>query len=128
VKSRRQELQEELKAELRRSAEALFAPNTKSASHLPTAMLRQALRIGFSDTSFAIILNHTPCQCEDLWSILIGIDRVSIVEVPRGHAVDVGAVSIEVVAREAYEKKRLGKQTRRKLKAATELMREKVDA
>lgn len=126
VENHRESPKNELKANLRRTSDALFAADAPPALALPELMLRQALRVGFPDLTFAVVLDHIPEQSEDIWYMLIDVDHVAIIEVPRLRLLDVRDILIQQMTRRSYEKRLLGKQKKRQLRAAIELILERI--
>ncbi len=86
-------------------------------------LLLAALKAVFPWLSFALIVNWIPEQAEDIFWVLIDLDRIATVEVSRLSS-DLADVSVEVLDLNKYKERRLSIENRRKLEVAIDLMRE----
>ncbi|NJP01955.1 hypothetical protein HBH25_13975 [Pseudomonas sp. hsmgli-8] len=86
-------------------------------------LLLAALKAAFPWLSFALIVNWIPEQAEDIFWVLIDLDRIATVEVSRLSS-DLAGVSVEVLDLNKYKERRLSIESRRKLEVAIDLMRE----
>jgi hypothetical protein len=86
-------------------------------------LLLAALKADFPWLSFALIVNWIPEQAEDIYWVLIDLNRIATVEISRLNN-DLAGVSIEVLDLNRYKERRLSIDNRRKLEVAIELMRE----
>jgi hypothetical protein len=86
-------------------------------------LLLAALKANFPWLSFALIVNWIPEQAEDIYWVLIDLDRIAIVEISRLCS-DLADVSVEVVDLNKYKERRLSIDSRPKLEVAIDLMRE----
>ncbi|MGE8567936.1 MAG: hypothetical protein ACN6PV_15790 [Achromobacter sp.] len=105
-----------VQADLLSSMASMFSGGTNP-------LLLAALKTAFPWLSFALIVNWIPEQAEDIYWVLIDLNRIATVEIPRSSN-DVIGVSVEVLDINIYKERRLSIDSRRKLEAAIELMRE----
>ena len=86
-------------------------------------LLLAALEAAFPWLSFALIVNWIPEQAEDIYWVLIDLDRIATVEISRLSS-DLADVSVEVLDLNKYKERRLSIENRRKLEVAIDLMRD----
>jgi len=106
---------DQLRTQLLASMAAIFSGEA-------SPVLLGALRVAFPELSFALVVNWIPEQAEDIYWILIDLDRIAMVEVPR-LSDNISDVLIEIVSLTAYKERRLSVENRMKLKVAIELMK-----
>lgn len=109
---------DKLRAHLLNSAALLFSGESNS-------LLLSALKALFPSLSFALVVNWIPEQAEDIYWVLIDLDRIAVVEIPRSSN-DIANVSTDVLELREYQKRRLSAESRQKLEVAIELMRERA--
>lgn len=105
-----------MRADLLKSMASLFSGDTNP-------LLLAALKAAFPWLSFALIINWIPEQAEDIYWVLIDLDRIAAVEISRLSS-DLADVLIEVSDLDKYKERRLSIESRRKLEIAIDLMRE----
>ncbi|MGE8452308.1 MAG: hypothetical protein ACN6OP_17145 [Pseudomonadales bacterium] len=105
-----------VQADLLSSMTSVFSDGTNP-------LLLAALKTAFPRLSFALIVNWIPEQAEDIYWVLIDLNRIATVEIPRPGN-DLTGVSVEVLDLNIYKGRRLSIDSHRKLEAAIELMRE----
>lgn len=101
----------------------LMKSMTQVFSGAANPLLLGALKAAFPWLSFALVVNWIPEQSEDIYWILIDLNRIAVVEVPRLNS-DFAGVSIDLLDLVEYRGRRHSAETRRKLEIAIELMRE----
>ncbi|KPX25325.1 hypothetical protein ALQ08_200114 [Pseudomonas syringae pv. delphinii] len=85
--------------------------------------LRDLLKKHFPWVSFTPILNWVPEQAEDIYWILIDLERIAILEIPRSsHNMD--DATVDVINVNSYMRKRISAETKQNLDVAIELMSE----
>lgn len=107
---------DKLRLEMLSSVEKMFEEDTDS-------LLLGALRKYFPWVDFALILNWIPEQAEDIYWVLIDLERIVVVEIPRSSE-RVDDAIVEVVSVNAYKVERHHAETRRRFEVAIELMKE----
>lgn len=105
------------RVELLKSATLLFSGD--SYQPLLTALVR-----AFPGLSFALIINWVPEQAEDIYWVLLDLKRIAVVEVPRSASTNAIDLPIEILPVHSV-RPRLSAETRRKLEAALEIMKER---
>lgn len=96
---------------------------TQIFSGAANSLLLSALKAAFPWLSFALIVNWVPEQSEDIYWILIDLNRIAVVEVPQLND-DFAGASVDLLGVVEYRGRRHSAETRRKLEVAIELMRE----
>ena len=105
-----------VRADLLSSMASMFSGGTNP-------LLLAALKAAFPWLSFALIVNWIPEQAEDIYWVLIDLDRIAIVEISR-LSNSLEDVSVEVLDLNEYKERRLFIENRRKLEVAIDLMKE----
>lgn len=109
---------EQLRKDLLSSMGLMFSGSTNP-------LLLDALVGLFPRLSFALVVNWIPEQAEDIYWVLIDLERIAVVEVPRPSD-SLENVAIEVVGLKTYMRRRLSAEAKRKLEVAVELMKESL--
>lgn len=107
---------EKLRKDLLNSMEGLFSRNTHPA-------LLSILKKTFPRLTFALIIKCIPEQAEDIYWIIIDLERIAIIEVPRIKTKEEHP-PVEIIDINTYKKQISSKESRRMLAAAIELMKE----
>ena len=107
---------DQLRLEMLNSAEKIFDDSTNS-------LLLCALRKYFPWVSFALVLNWIPEQAEDIYWVLIDLEHIVVVEIPRSSDKVDGAI-VEVVGVSACKEERRSAEAKRRFEMAIELMKE----
>ncbi|MFJ5236462.1 hypothetical protein ACIP86_06975 [Pseudomonas neuropathica] len=105
-----------VRADLLSSMASMFSGGTNP-------LLLAALKAAFPWLSFALIVNWIPEQAEDIYWVLIDLDRIATVEISRLSS-NLEDVSVEVLDLNKYKERRLSIENRRKLEVAIDLMKE----
>jgi hypothetical protein len=87
-------------------------------------LLLGALKNEFPRLSFALVVYWIPEQAEDIYWLIIDLDRVAVVEIPRA-ADDFASVTIDILDLAVYQRQRHSTETKVKLEVAIDLMRER---
>lgn len=115
--SGRQNAVDDLRAELLRSMELLLSGRTN-----PT--LLKVLRAHWPWLKRAFVVYWIPEQGEDIYWVLVDSDQVAVVEVPRVVGVDSSKIPVKTESVHNLRQGRLPVESRRRLNAALELIRE----
>lgn len=102
--------------ELRVASEQLCSKKDQSGLGL-------ALRRCIPALECAFILKWLPEQAEDIYWVLIGLDEIARVEVPRGPANDEKPAVLQKIDVATYRRKHHSREAREKLEIALELVR-----
>src|SRR5262245_33929307 len=115
--SGRQKASDDLKAELLRSMELLLSGRT-------SLTLLKVLRAHWPWLKRAFVIYWIPDQGEDLYWVLVDSEQVAVVEVPRFVGIDPSKISVKKESVRSLRQGRLPVESRRRLDAALELIRE----
>ncbi|UZE31255.1 hypothetical protein [Pseudomonas asplenii] len=107
---------DQLRSDLMKSMAQIF-------SGAANPLLLDALKAFFPCLSFALVVNWVPEQSEDIYWILIDLNRIAVVEIPRFNG-DFSGLSVDLLDVVEYRGRRHSAEVRRKLEVAIELMRE----
>jgi hypothetical protein len=111
-------VKENLKEEILKSMERMFSGQTNP-------LLLEAMNLFFPGLSCALILQSIPEQEEDRFWIMIDLKRIAILEIPR-ESKKVSDVKIEIIDFLTYKQQATSKESRRRINAAAEIMKEKM--
>lgn len=112
--------EEHLKEEMLKSMESIFSGQT-------SPLLLEAINSFFPGLDFAFIINIIPEQAEDIFWLMIDLNTIAILEIPR-HSKKISDVEIETINIHTYKQKAISKESRRRINSATKIIKEKYNS
>lgn len=106
--------EEQLKEEILKSMQRMFTGRTNP-------LLLKALNFYFPGLDFALLIKSIPEQAEDIFWIMIDLNRIAVLEIPR-QSDELADVKNEIIDINAFKQQITSKESRRRFNAAEKLM------